>query len=75
MQRYMNLNGNSGVLAFEIAPGEITVQFEKSGFYLYTDASAGSANIVQMQSLAQAGRGFGTFIKQAVNKGYARKWR
>ncbi len=75
MQRYMNLSGNSGVLAFETAPGEITVQFERSGFYLYTDASAGAANIVQMHILAQAGRGLGTFIKQAVNKGYARKWR
>ena len=75
MQRYMNLSGNSGVLAFEVAPGEITVQFDRSGFYLYTDASAGAANIVQMHRLAQAGRGLGTFIKQAVNKSYARKWR
>lgn len=75
MERYLNLGGNSGVVAFEIAPGEITVQFEKSGFYLYTDASAGAASIVQMQNLAQAGRGLGTFINQFVKFNYARKWR
>ena len=75
MQRYMNLNGNSDVVAFEIGAGSITVQFQKSGFYLYTDASAGAANIIQMQNLARAGRGLGGFIVSVVKKGYARKWR
>jgi hypothetical protein len=74
MERYMNLSGNSGVIAFEIAPGEITVQFERSGYYLYTDVSAGPSNILKMHSLARAGRGLGTFINQVVKHGYARKW-
>jgi hypothetical protein len=74
MQRYLNLNGDSAVVAFEIGAGEITVQFEKSGFYLYTEESAGAANILQMHSLALAGRGLGSFIVRVVKKGYARKW-
>jgi len=74
MERYANLRGNSAVIAFEIEPGSITVQFEKSGFYLYTSASAGAANIMQMHNLAKAGRGLGTFINLAVKFNYARKW-
>lgn len=74
MQRYMNLSGESGVAAFEAAPGEITVQFRDGSYYLYTDASAGTSNISQMQSLAQAGHGLNSFINRFVRKGYARKW-
>lgn len=75
MQRYMNLGGDSGVVAFEVAPGEITVQFRDGWYYLYTSASAGAANIDEMQTLAQTGRGLNSFINQFVRKGYARKWR
>lgn len=74
MERYANLGGNSGVSAFEIAAGKITVQFAKGGTYVYTDLSAGAENIRQMHTLARAGRGLGTFINQAVKFKYAEKY-
>ena len=45
MESYENLGGNSGVIAFEIKPGSITVQFKDGAKYLYTDQSAGAAEI------------------------------
>lgn len=75
MQRYMNLGGGSGIVAFEIAPGQITVQFHDGSQYLYTNASAGAANIMEMQALATAGSGLNSFIDRNVRKGYAKRWR
>lgn len=75
MERYANLSGNSAVIAYEIEPGAITVQFDSGMFYLYNGSSTSSANIHEMQSLARAGRGLNSFIVRVVKKGYARKWR
>lgn len=74
MQAYANLSGNSGVASYEIGDGSITVGFVKGGTYLYTNASAGAQHIVQMQELANAGRGLSTYISQNVKKDYANKW-
>lgn len=74
MERYANLGGKSGVYAFEIAPGKITVQFTKGGTYVYTDQSAGPENIAQMHSLARAGSGLGTFINKVVRSRYSEKF-
>lgn len=74
MEKYKNLSGNSGAIAFEIASGAITVQFQDGWKYLYTDQSAGALNISHMHQLAKAGRGLCTFITQSVRKKYIRKW-
>ena len=71
MERYKNLNGDSGVTNFEIGTDWIKVWFNK--WYLYTYASAGSSNIEEMKKLAVAGRGLNSFIKKNVNKSYASK--
>lgn len=55
MQQYMNLGGNSGVIAFEIGHGQIQVQFGDGSVYLYTTSSAGSNAIQEMCRLAEAG--------------------
>jgi len=73
MKAYKNLNGNSGVIAYEMGDGSITVQFSTTT-YLYNDQSAGAANIQRMHVLAEAGRGLGSFINTSVRKAYARKW-
>ena len=52
MERYKNLGGNSGVAAYEIGQGSITVQFKDGSAYLYTSQSAGMANLAEMQRLA-----------------------
>ena len=75
MEHYKNLGGDSGVVAYEIGPGSITVQFKDGSVYLYTDQSAGAASIAEMQRLAKAGQGLNSFINRVVKKGYARKLR
>jgi len=73
MQPYKNLSGNSGVVAYDLGAGSITVQFINGDRYLYTEESAGAANIAHMQRLAIAGRGLSTFISQVIRKRYAKK--
>jgi hypothetical protein len=75
MTRYANLNLDSAVLSYEIAEDSITVEFDTRSVYLYTYASAGTANIEQMKILAIAGRGLCSFIGRVVKKQYARKLR
>jgi hypothetical protein len=74
VERYKRLNGDSGVVAYEIGADSITVLFTNGWHYLYTKRSAGAANIAQMQRLARAGRGLSTFISQSVHDRFARKW-
>lgn len=73
MQRYGNPSRASGVVAYDIDAGQIILQFRNGERYLYTEDSAGAANIATMQELARAGRGLSTFISQHVHDRYARK--
>lgn len=75
MERYGNLSGDSGVVAYEIGRGSITVEFREGHAYLYTNASAGANNVAEMQRLARTGRGLSGFIARVVQNGYARKLR
>ena len=75
MERYKNLGGNSGVYAYEIGSNSITVQFSTGAVYLYTNRSAGSANIERMKALAVAGEGLNSYIMRYVKKGYESKLR
>jgi hypothetical protein len=73
MERYKNRSGESGVVAFEIGRGSITVEFVGGETYVYTDKSAGADNIAQMKQLAQDGAGLSTFISQHTHDRYERK--
>lgn len=73
MQRYNNLSGQSGVVAYEIGTDSITIEFVGGERYLYTGRSAGAENIAKMQELALAGRGLSTFVSQHIRTRYARK--
>jgi hypothetical protein len=73
MQRYQNRGGESGVVAYDIDAGQIVVEFRNGERYLYTEDSAGAANIARMQELARAGHGLSSFISQHVHDSYARK--
>lgn len=75
MERYKNFGGDSDVSAYEIGQGSITVQFRDGAVYLYTNQSAGIANIAEMHRLATAGQGLNSFIMRFVRKGYAQKLR
>ena len=73
MHRSGNQSRESGVVAYDIDAGQIIVQFRNGERYLYTEDSAGAANIARMQELARAGRGLSSFISQHVHDRYARK--
>jgi glycine cleavage system aminomethyltransferase T len=70
MERYKNLGGDSGVLAYEIGQKAITVPFKNGSAYLYTRQSASMANLAEMQRLAVAGHGLSSFINRVVSEVY-----
>jgi hypothetical protein len=73
MERYKNRSHESGVVAYGIGCGSITVEFVGGETYLYTDKSAGADNIAQMKRLAKDGAGLSTFISQHAHDRYERK--
>jgi hypothetical protein len=73
MEHYKNVDGDSGVSAYEIGVDFIRIQFSTGAVYLYTYTSAGQANIEEMKVLAQRGDGLNSFINTTVRKLYARK--
>lgn len=73
MERYRNLGGDSGVVAYELGSDYIRVQFNDGDIYLFTYASAGSHNIEHMKQLARDGQGLNTFINTNVQEAYERK--
>jgi len=73
MQIYKNLDGDSGVQAYEYGTDFIKVKFSTGAVYVYTNASAGTHNIAEMKKLADEGKGLNAFINTKVKKLYARK--
>ena len=75
MESYRDIDGDSGVQAYEIGPDFIRVMFSTGAVYLYTYGSAGMQNIERMKQLARSGNGLNAFINTTVRKAYARKER
>jgi hypothetical protein len=73
MVRYKNLDGNSGVLAYELGEDYIIVQFTGGVVYLYNNKVTGKHNIERMKALAIRGRGLSTYISTIVKDRYALK--
>ena len=73
MKRYRNLDGHSGVTAYECGDGFIRVCFVNGDIYEYTDKATGREHIANMQKLAQAGLGLSTYVSRFVHDDYARK--
>lgn len=73
MEQYRDIDNDSGVAGYEIGDDYIRVQFDDGSVYLYTYASAGTANIEEMKKLAITGDGLNSFIMRHVRKRYARK--
>lgn len=71
MKRYRNLEGHSGVLAYDIRDTAIAVKFVGGDVYDYTYARPGRAHVEEMKRLALAGRGLSTYISQHVRDDYA----
>ena len=73
MTPYKNLNGGSGIYAYETSNTEIAVQFINGDLYLYNNISAGNYNIEHMKKLAIDGKGLNSFINTTVRKRYYSK--
>jgi len=71
MKRYLNLSGDSGVVAYELRPNAVKVKFRGSDrVYVYSHASAGATHVARMKRLAEAGRGLSTYISRHVHDRY-----
>lgn len=75
MERYANRGGDSNVVAYEMDPSSIQVQFGDGSVYLYTYAVTGVAEVERMKELAQLGQGLNSYIGKNVRKRYASKIR
>ena len=73
MTKYKNLNGESGIIAYEIGSDFIRLQFEDKEIYRYTEDSTGAEHIAKMKELAEKGRGLNTYVNQHVRKNYETK--
>ena len=73
IQLYKDLDGDSGVYAYEYGADYIRVIFTTGAIYLYTYDSAGADNIEQMKMLADYGDGLNAYINSHVSKLYSEK--
>lgn len=73
MERYLDVSGTSGIVAYEIGPDFIHVKFRAGGTYVYDGTAPGTAHVTRMKELAIAGQGLGTYISKYVRGNYARK--
>ncbi|MCX7513189.1 hypothetical protein [Frateuria sp. STR12] len=75
MQRYGNLEGDSGIAEYEFAPGRILIRFVgKPTIYEYDGMHPGARQVREMKARAKEGRGLATYISQRVGTNYAHKW-
>ena len=72
-RRYKNLSGKSTVAKYEIKKDGITIRFTDHSIYRYTNHSADPANISKMKTLAESGKGLGTFVDANVKERFQRK--
>jgi hypothetical protein len=75
MKTYRDIDGDSGVVAYDYGPDWIHVQFKTDAVYEYTYPSAGQENIEKMKLLADSGDGLNSFINKQVRKLYSRRIR
>lgn len=73
MTYYSDIDGDSGVLAYEIGIDYIDVQFKgTSKIYRYSYQSADRENVETMKELAQSGNGLNSFINKNVKYRYVK---
>jgi hypothetical protein len=75
MQTYKDLSGTSGVIAYELGPDYIDVEFKGGRVYRYNYAIPGRQMVEAMKTLAASGEGLATFINQNVGENFAVKLR
>lgn len=67
MEKYKDINGDSGVEGYIIGEDYIVVKFTKTAkTYKYSYSSAGTSNVEKMKVLARKGDGLNAFINTNV---------
>jgi hypothetical protein len=73
MKKHKNLEGNSGVSAYETGDDHIIIQFVRNSKpYTYSYDKAGKKHVENMKKLAKKGSGLSTYISQHVHDLYDR---
>lgn len=73
MTFYQDIDGDSGVLAYELGADYIDVQFKgTSKIYRYSYQSAGREYVEIMKVLAKNGDGLNSFINKNVKYSYVK---
>ena len=72
MEAYQNLDGDSGVEAYESGVDRIKVRFRGDRTYVYDATVPGTVHVERMKELAASGRGLGTYISRHVRRAFAR---
>ena len=75
MHKYLNRNGNSGIIAYNTDVDSIDILFRDGSMYTYTYASAGVSVVESMKKQAEYGAGLNGFINKYARKLYATKTR
>lgn len=71
----MDINGDSGVAAYESGADYIKVQFKgNTTIYLYNYSAPGAAHVEEMKRLAATGDGLNSYISKYVKSNYADKY-
>ena len=75
MKPYRDINGDSGISAYEYGEDWIRVQFKYGGTYEYRASAIGSHHLNAMKRLADLGDGLHAYINThpEVKKGYSSK--
>jgi hypothetical protein len=71
---YKNVNGSSGVIAYETGTDFIKVRFTDGTIYHYSYQKPGKQHVERMKKRASAGKGLSTYISQFVREKYERKY-
>lgn len=75
MKHYKDINGDSGISAYEYGEDWIRVQFKYGGTYEYRSSGIGSTHLNMMKRLADSGDGLNAYINTNpdVKKAYSSK--
>lgn len=75
MKAYRDINGDSGISAYDYGDDWITVQFKHGGTYQYRASGIGSNHLNTMKHLADAGDGLNAYINThpEIKSGYSSK--
>ena len=66
MRQYGGNGKKHGVLAFEIGPDSIDVEFTSGWIYHFSYQKPGQPRVEKMKELAESGHGLSTFISKHV---------